>query len=77
MCAGVCGACACVGVCEYLLHPYKHYQRHQQQAACAIDTHVVGHCSTFVFIEGYCRWNDVRLVVKSKHMCHRYAAEVT
>lgn len=70
--------CLCwVGVCEYLLHPYKHYQRHQQQAASAIDTHVVGHCSTIVFIEDYCRWNDVRLAVKSKRMCHRYAAEIT
>lgn len=40
--AGVC-KCVCVCVCVggYLLYPYKHHQSHQEQAACAINTHIV------------------------------------
>lgn len=58
----------CTCVCEYacvrayLLHTHKHYQRHQEQAACPIDTHIVGHHAIILFKQCCC-WNDVNLAV--------------
>lgn len=52
--------CVTVCVCRYLLHTYKHYQCHQDQAACAIDTHVVGRC--FLSTKQNCCWDNVCLV---------------
>lgn len=39
-----CCLCVCLFVRGYLLHPDKHNQCHQDQAACSVDTHIVGHC---------------------------------
>lgn len=55
--------CACACMCMYLLYAYKHYQRHQDQAACAIDTHIVGHRLTVAFFKHCCCWNNVSLAV--------------
>lgn len=44
-----------------LPYTYKHYQGHQEEAACAINTHVVEHRSTF--IKQCCCWNNVNLEV--------------
>lgn len=57
-----CVVCSSVCVCQMvngnLLHPYKHNQCHQEQAAGAIDSHVVGRC----FFDHFFWWNDVELV---------------
>lgn len=65
-------ACGCMFVYVYyvpgyLLHPNKHNQRHQEQAACPVDTHVVEQCCAFtIFIFSFkycCCRNDVHLAV--------------
>lgn len=67
-----CAVCSFVCVCQMvngnLLHPYKHNQCHQEQAAGAIDSHVVGRC----FFDHFFWWNDVELVdCKEKNQIDR------
>lgn len=66
VCVSVC-VCVCVG--GYLLYPYKHHQSHQEQAACAINTHIVWHWA-FAFWKDRWVWNDVDLAVGRRHQKH-------